>query len=71
MEIYPINTKVNITGTDLSAIVDEVIIIENGIRYNVSWWDKNQKQSAWIKEHEFSLLEEQDKITIGFKKVQL
>lgn len=54
-------------GTDIEAVVDEVIISGgNSVRYKVTWWNGRARCSEWLPDHEVGGLMKQECLRIGF-----
>jgi hypothetical protein len=63
--IYRPGTEVLINGT-IQAWIKTASIQENGITYNVVWWDNLSRQEEWLMECEFEPTNGDDKVEIGF-----
>jgi hypothetical protein len=68
IEIYPPGATVNLQGTDISGIVQEVAIFPEGfVKYGVGWWNGGEYRSAYFQESEVTSSKEPARI--GFKSV--
>lgn len=77
LNVYPIGTYVKfVNGTDENECAEdlpvgmilEIAIKPNGVLYFVGWWDGSSRNTEWVDELEFVLVDPTvQKIKIGFR----
>ena len=66
LEIYAPGTIVSIEGSIDGTINSIVIGGGNNIKYEVSWWDGNQRNLSYFSQGDIWQDEDIEKLTIGF-----
>tara|TARA_R110002110_G_scaffold13929_4_gene66142 strand:+ start:15143 stop:15358 length:216 start_codon:yes stop_codon:yes gene_type:complete len=66
LEIYPPGATVLIEGIIEGTINSIVIGCENHVKYEVSWWDGNQRNLSYFSQGDIYQDEEVEKVVIGF-----
>lgn len=65
--VYRPGSEVNL-GKDLKGIVSQVNIAGQGlVRYEVAWWDGNDRKTAWLEAHEIVSAPAASALRVGFQ----
>lgn len=65
MKIYPIETEVKIAHGSITATIVQISITKTEIKYEVVYWQGNERKNIWVYEFEITWCKS-DKKSLGF-----
>lgn len=76
-EVFPPGSHIQFINAGREELIDENLPVgtisqiciydDFSVKYNIVWWDGNDRKSEWVSDNEFVLKNNKEKIKIGFK----